>query len=486
MICDARKTTREKKVKAILNRATRNFDIKTLRRILADAVPDDCLYEEYRSAGLVPGGMDPRAFAKPSIIQALATHFFKSEEIRESLAKALQRSTAVEAVRIGQLDKTKLEELAFARREVGKLAWVLGTHEDESFQQIARDLLKRRGPRPHPNLNSPPPNAQKPDPAKPAPQHFDGRVLYRKNRRLQTTIKDMQKELEKLKTDRQRGEQESEELRQKNANLENRLRQMGSIESLRERLAQVETEKEHVIYELNRKTHELYQLQKKYEIFNGLDTEVLILRSKLAKILNDAIVERRRFAEEISAISEANRRALDFYLQEKELNLGRGEKPADQVRVGVFVDVQNMFYAARNKFNGRLDYQALLKAVSCGRKITTANAYIIQTPDIDQSNFILLLEHCGYKIHSKYLRTRYDGSAKGDWDMEIAIDIISMIGQLDVVSLISGDGDFVALVRMVQRHGLEVEVHSFEHNTAIDLREAANHFYPINEELILQ
>jgi uncharacterized LabA/DUF88 family protein len=313
----------------------------------------------------------------------------------------------------------------------------------------------------------------------------NGKTLFRKNRRLQSTLGSLQKEIEKLKHERLRAKSESDEVRHENENLRRRLQHLEGVDELKARLEQIEREKEHVIYELNRKTHELHQLQKKYEIFNRLDTEVLVLRSKVAKILNDAIVERKRFAEHLGGITASNLRSLEFYRDQKDKNLGPPERIPGLLRVGVFVDVQNMFYAARNKFNGRLDYQALLKTVVRGRKLTKANAYIIQTPDIDQSNFILLLEHCGYEVHSKYLRTRYDGSAKGDWDMEIAIDIISMIGQLDVVILVSGDGDFVALVKMVQRHGLEVEVHSFEHNTAVDLREAADRFYPINEDLIL-
>jgi uncharacterized LabA/DUF88 family protein/archaellum component FlaC len=470
----------------IHNRATRNLDLKALRRILTEALPAAALLEHYEKAGLAPGNIDPSSILPAVMAQALANEFFKSEGLRTRLAEALQDATAGEQAALGRLSEDELlERLDACEPEAhGRWIWVLSTHEKPAFQTLAQELLHRKSGKTLarravvPLAAQPIQEPRTADPSAAEPQD-------RKTRKLQGTLSSLQKEIEKLRQERVRGKTEVEELRVENENLRRRLQQAEGIDELRARLEQVDREKEHVIYELNRKTHELHQLQKKYEIFNRLDTEVLILRSKVAKILNDAIVERKRFAQQLASITDSNLRSLEFYRDRKDKNLGPPDRTPGHLRVGVFVDVQNMFYAARNKFNGRLDYQALLKTVVRGRKLVKANAYIIQTPDIDQSNFILLLEHCGYEVHSKYLRTRYDGSAKGDWDMEIAIDIISMIGQLDVVILVSGDGDFVALVKMVQRHGLEVEVHSFEHNTAVDLREAADRFYPINEDLIL-
>jgi uncharacterized LabA/DUF88 family protein len=471
----------------ILNRATRNFDLKAMRKVLSEALPLSILQEQYEKTGLAPGNLDPASILPAVMAQALATEFFKSESVRARLAEVLAEATSAEQAELGQLrDEPLLRRLDQCEPDhYGRWVWVLGTNESLEHQVLAQELLRHRPGKPM--MRKPSTSVEVPVslPAVPLLESPASEPADRKTRKLQGTLSSLQKEIEKLRQDRVRGKSEVEELRVENENLRRRLQQAEGIEELRGRIEQVEREKEHVIYELNRKTHELHQLQKKYEIFNRLDTEVLILRSKVAKILNDAIVERKRFAQQLAAITDSNLRSLEFYRDQKERNLGPPDRTPGQLRVGVFVDVQNMFYAARNKFNGRLDYQALLKTVVRGRKLVKASAYIIQTPDIDQSNFILLLEHCGYEVHSKYLRTRYDGSAKGDWDMEIAIDIISMIGQLDVVILVSGDGDFVALVKMVQRHGLEVEVHSFEHNTAVDLREAADRFNPINEDLIL-
>jgi len=124
---------------------------------------------------------------------------------------------------------------------------------------------------------------------------------------------------------------------------------------------------------------------------------------------------------------------------------------SDQPKVGVFVDVQNMFYAAKDRYASRLDYIKLLDLTVGPRYLVAAYAYIVQIPEIDQSSFLALLEHNGYRIKAKDLRLRGDGSAKGDWDVGIAIDVVSMLDVLDVVILASGDGDFCPLAELIQQ-----------------------------------
>ena len=114
-----------------------------------------------------------------------------------------------------------------------------------------------------------------------------------------------------------------------------------------------------------------------------------------------------------------------------------------------------------------------------------AYAYIVQIPEIDQSSFLALLEHNGYRIKAKDLRLRGDGTAKGDWDVGIAIDIVSMLDVLDVVILASGDGDFCPLAELIQQKNKRIEVIAFEHNTAMDLQRTVDQFYPVGSELLI-
>lgn len=159
---------------------------------------------------------------------------------------------------------------------------------------------------------------------------------------------------------------------------------------------------------------------------------------------------------------------------------GRAEGPP---RVGVFVDVQNMFYGAREK-GARLDFEALLAAASEGRRLVRAVAYLVEARETDQSAFIHLLQMKAWEVKRKPLRIRPDRTMKGNWDLEMALDAVATAPHLDVVVLATGDGDFVPLVRQLKLDGVRVEVYGFPRSTAPDLREAADRFVSIARKLL--
>ena len=150
-------------------------------------------------------------------------------------------------------------------------------------------------------------------------------------------------------------------------------------------------------------------------------------------------------------------------------------------RLGIFVDVQNMFYSAKALHQSKIDYSKLLQEIVCNRDLVRAIAYVVHKPDADQSSFTEALERLGYEIRTKELRLRPDGTAKGDWDMGIAIDTIAMAPKLDTVVLVTGDGDFAPLVEMLKAQGCRVEVVSFRKSTAIELIEASTQYTAIEE-----
>jgi len=154
-------------------------------------------------------------------------------------------------------------------------------------------------------------------------------------------------------------------------------------------------------------------------------------------------------------------------------------------RVAVFVDVQNMFYSAKHQFDAKLNFQKLLEAAGRGRELVRAIAYVVQSPDVDQTRFLSMLKQTGYEVKSKDLRVRADGSSKGDWDMGLALDTIAMADRVDVVVLVSGDGDFVDLVSMLKARGARVEVFGFSQSTADELRDVASEYFEIGPELLM-
>lgn len=130
-------------------------------------------------------------------------------------------------------------------------------------------------------------------------------------------------------------------------------------------------------------------------------------------------------------------------------------------RVGVFVDVQNMYYSARALYDQRVDFGEILKEASSGRQLVRAMAYCIKAGKEDEQTFFDALRDRGYELRMKDLLTYYGGNSKGDWDVGIAIDIVGMLSKLDVVVLVSGDGDFVELLKYVKAHGCRAEVMAF-------------------------
>ena len=147
--------------------------------------------------------------------------------------------------------------------------------------------------------------------------------------------------------------------------------------------------------------------------------------------------------------------------------------------VAVFVDVANIFYAAKAA-GVDIDYVTLLKAGSAGRDLVRAYAYTGLDPDNEnQRNFHDFLRRSGYKVVSKDIRKYGDGKVKANLDIELVVDMMKTARNLDVAIVVSGDGDFAPAIRAVQEMGVRVEVVSFRGNTSSDLMDVADLFTDI-------
>ena len=150
-------------------------------------------------------------------------------------------------------------------------------------------------------------------------------------------------------------------------------------------------------------------------------------------------------------------------------------------RVGVFIDTQNLYHSARNLYNARVNFGAVLKDALAGRKLVRAVAYVITTEAGDEKNFFEALAKQGIETKTKDLQIFAGGSKKADWDVGLAVDAIKMSARLDSVVIASGDGDFVPLVEYLQSIGVQVEVVSFGKSTSGKLREAVDDFVDLSE-----
>jgi len=138
-------------------------------------------------------------------------------------------------------------------------------------------------------------------------------------------------------------------------------------------------------------------------------------------------------------------------------------------RLAVFVDVRNLYYSAKNIYDGKVDYSSLLKVARDGRKLIRAMAYVIKADTPDEKNFFEALEEIGFQVRKKELKKFYGGAKKGNWDMGMAIDAIRLSDMIDVAVIATGDGDFKSLVKFLQTKGIQVEIISFGKSTAEEL-----------------
>lgn len=155
-------------------------------------------------------------------------------------------------------------------------------------------------------------------------------------------------------------------------------------------------------------------------------------------------------------------------------------------KVAIFVDVQNIYYTTRQAFGRHFDYREFWAQVTGDREVVAAYAYAIAREDGKQKAFQQILRDIGFEVKLKPYIQRSDGSAKGDWDVGITLDIVELAEVAGCIVLASGDGDFdMALERVHSKFGVTTEVYGVEKLTAGSLIRAAQKYVPIAGSLLL-
>ena len=156
-------------------------------------------------------------------------------------------------------------------------------------------------------------------------------------------------------------------------------------------------------------------------------------------------------------------------------------------KIAVFADVQNLYYTVRQVYGCHFNYGAVWQEVAARGQIVEAYAYAIDRGDAKQQGFQQILRNLGFTVKLKPYIQRSDGSAKGDWDVGIALDVMDAAERVDEVVLASGDGDFDLLLQRARaRHGVVCSVYGVEGLTAHSLIRAADRFVPVEGALLLK
>ena len=152
-------------------------------------------------------------------------------------------------------------------------------------------------------------------------------------------------------------------------------------------------------------------------------------------------------------------------------------------RVGIFIDIQNLYHSAKNLYKARVNFAQLVKQVLGGRQLIRAIGYVVKSDSsLGEQSFFDALGKAGIELRVKDLQIFVDGSKKADWDVGLAVDAIRMSQALDVVILVTGDGDFVPLVEYLKwGNGCHVEVAAFGRSTSAKLKEVADLYINLEE-----
>lgn len=158
-------------------------------------------------------------------------------------------------------------------------------------------------------------------------------------------------------------------------------------------------------------------------------------------------------------------------------------KHPDQ-RVGVFIDVQNMYYSAKNLFGAKVNFGNIVKEATAGRKLIRAIAYVVSTESKEEQPFFDALYNLGIETREKPLQIFYGGEKKADWDVGLTVDAIRLAPMVDAVIVVSGDGDYVPLVEFLKNQGKQVEVAAFGETTSSRLIEAVDDFMDLSADKV--
>lgn len=199
--------------------------------------------------------------------------------------------------------------------------------------------------------------------------------------------------------------------------------------------------------------------------------------SETSKNLEDAEIQRDTYRKEV------------FFLKNRIETLesngepqGRGEVNPGGQRVSILVDVHNMYTSAKSIHQAKLSYQRLIKTASGGRPLNRAIAYVIGRGGASQESFLEILRNEGYEVKVRAFVEGANGVRKGDWYLGIGIDALTLADRVDVITLVSGDPEFIPLIEVLKVKGVRVEVIAFKETTPESVVKAATQFHPLTKE----
>lgn len=151
-------------------------------------------------------------------------------------------------------------------------------------------------------------------------------------------------------------------------------------------------------------------------------------------------------------------------------------------RVGVFIDVQNLYYSAKNLYHAKVNFGNVVQAAMADRKLIRAIAYVVRTETGEERPFFEALKSFGIETKERDIQVFLGGAKKADWDVGIVVDAIRISPTLDAVVIVSGDGDFIPLIQYLRNQGRQAEVVAFRETASGALIEEADTFIDLSSD----
>ena len=470
-----------------------------LARVLDDLMDKARLARLATACGLKYPGIRVRSVKRDRILTDLVARSETEKATRDAIQRALDKETRAERRRWNALsgeDKARRlsdEEFLRSRGNLGRHLWFLASSNDEGedgFGNLARQHLQRM--------------VHNGTPVAPEP------VASRSEQRLNRQVLSLEKKMQHLETQLARSRESEKRVKRDLIERKGELAETRMLaERIRRELGESKRTLDHVRAEkpadadaarlidpLERAIKRLSTGQRKLThaiekakatpppVVAPSDESIEALAETLKTVQKESAGLRRDHKRETEALVKRLYEIAAAIKKSPAKERKPRVKESDK-RVGVFIDVQNVYYGAR-KLKGKLDFDQLMESAIVDRRLIQCTAYVVESKEIDQSGFIARLQQKAIEVRRKSLRVRADGSSKGDWDMELALDILDAAANLDVVVLVSGDGDFTSLVKRVKRIGPRVEVIAFPRNTAKSLLEAADRFQPLDRKFMIR
>jgi uncharacterized LabA/DUF88 family protein len=152
-------------------------------------------------------------------------------------------------------------------------------------------------------------------------------------------------------------------------------------------------------------------------------------------------------------------------------------------RIALLIDVQNLYHSAKNLYQARVNFGAVLKLAVSQRNLIRAFAYVVRTKTGEEKPFFEALTKLGIETRVRDLQEFYGGLKKADWDVGITIDAVRIATSVDTIVLASGDGDFLQLIEYLKNQGKRVEVIAFGRSASARVKEIVDEFIDLEKDI---